>query len=90
MWIITKRYSAWRQQIEEKQYILARFQDVQGPAVSLSDEILKERIRLVADRMDSLYKIVAQTGREYNSYLVSKNIAMQNSVDAHAHLNLKL
>lgn len=78
------------QQIEEKQYILARFQDNTGPSVSLSDEILKERIRLVADRMDSLYKIVAQTGREYNSYLVSKNIAMQNSVDAYAHLNLKL
>lgn len=78
------------QQIEEKQYILARFQDNTGPSVSLSDEILKERIRLVADRMDSLYKIVARTGREYNSYLVSKNIAMQNSVDAYAHLNLKL
>ena len=85
-----KEIFSLEQQIEEKQYILARFQDNTGPAVSLSDEILKERIRLVADRMDSLYKIVAQTGREYNSYLVSKNIAMQNSVDAFSQLNLKL
>lgn len=85
-----KEIFSLEQQIEEKKYILERFQDNTGAALSLSDEMLERRIRLVADRMDSLYGIVARTGREYNSYLVSKNIAMQNSVDAYAHLNLKL
>ena len=85
-----KEIFSLEQQIEEKKYILQCFQDNTGAALSLSNEMLEGRIRLVADRMDSLYGIVARTGREYNSYLVSKNIAMQNSVDAYAQLNLKL
>lgn len=78
------------QQIEEKQYILTCFESDTGTAVSISEEELGERIDLLAGKLSHLHDIVAKTGREYNSYLVSKNIAMQNSVDAYEHLNLKL
>ena len=49
-----------------------------------------EGINRLAEKLNSLHEIVAQTGREYNGYLVSKNIAMQNSVDAFSQLNLKI
>lgn len=93
-----KEIFSLEQQIEEKQYILSCFQAEDSGAASeserinegISDEELMEGINRLAEKLNSLHEIVAQTGWEYNGYLVSKNIAMQNSVDAFSQLNLKI
>lgn len=75
--------------IKEKEYILSMFSSEETD-ITVSEKEVEARIEELADHLNELYQIFYKTGREYNDYLVGKNIAINSSVKSKEKLNLKI